>query len=634
MSTEHQVRQLPFERLFEAAPEAILLCGEENVIMAANQAAARLLGYTPDQLRGLSWRSLTAGRDAAMPLDPVPGAPDRAEIELRCHDGATIRAALSQSTYVAPDGTRWTCRMLSPGNRESAQESTYRTIVEAMSEGVVMQDATGRIFATNESAERILGFGRGELHGKTSLDPDWDSVREDGSPFPGNEHPAMVALAIGAPIHNVVMGLRGHGGTVRWIRINSTPLFGSESGAPKAVVSTFDDITTRVELQRALADSQARVRALIDNLPILVSHWDIEARCILANAAYRDWFALDPAHMIGRHMRELLGEDGYRERMHFVEAVLRGESVHFERDIVDARGEWRGIQVNYFPDMHDDRVVGFFALATDVTELNRRVAERTRELKQAKDEAEAANRTKDEFIANVSHEMRTPLHAIKAYTRLAQMSRGVAGDAKLTGYLQRIDASNVRLTNFVESILSISSYESGTVRPEHTPVDVRDVLHGVARIMAPLFNERGQRLQIVPGSAPERVDADGAMIEQVITNLLANASRFSPEGSLVAVEVTPDVLNHAADDAVPAVRLTVYDQGVGIPDDELASIFEKFHRSTRTRTTSGGTGLGLAITREIVRLHGGTITAANNAGGGARFDVLLPVLRRPPVGVS
>jgi PAS domain S-box-containing protein len=636
MSTEHEVGQLPFERLFEAAPEAILLCGDGDVVVSANEAASRLLGYSPEQLRGMAWRSLAGRGIAVTARDPLHYGPPRtsAEVDLRRRDGVVIGANLSESRYIGPDGNAWTCRMLRPTDRIDDARPPYRAIVEAMSEGVVMQDAAGRIFASNESAERILGIGRGELHGKTSRDPDWDSVREDGSPFPGDEHPAMVALAIGAPVHNVVMGLRASSGHVRWIRINSTPLFQPGSDRPHGVVSTFDDITARIEMQRALADSEARVRALIDNLPVLVSYWDTGQRCRLANAAHLEWFALDPGYMVGRHMRELLGEERYRERIQHVEAVLRGDAAHFEREIVDARGVPRGIQVNYVPDRQDGRVVGFFALATDVTELNRRVASRTRELKAAKDEAEAANRAKDEFIANVSHEMRTPLHAIKAYTRLAQMSRGASADPKLTGYLQRIDASNVRLTNFVESILSISSYESGTVQPDHAPVDPREILHNVARIMTPLFNERGQRLQLVPGDAPDRVDADGAMLEQVVTNLLANASRFSPEGSLVAVELCADVIRGDDGTGAPAVRLTVYDQGVGIPEDELGSIFEKFHRSTRTRATSGGTGLGLAITREIVRLHGGTIRAANNPGGGARFDVRLPVLRRTPPGVS
>lgn len=131
-------------------------------------------------------------------------------------------------------------------------EARYRTLIAALSEGLVMQESDGRIVAYNQSACDILGLTPDQLRGRTSTDPRWKAVHEDGSPFPGQEHPAMVTLSNGKPLQDVVMGVHKIDGSLTWISINSRPVFGNNSEKPQAVVTTFTDITDKLTYQRKL----------------------------------------------------------------------------------------------------------------------------------------------------------------------------------------------------------------------------------------------------------------------------------------------------------------------------------------------------------------------------------------------
>ncbi len=147
-----------------------------------------------------------------------------------------------------------------------ASEDRYRSVVNAMAEGVVLQDSTGAIVAWNASAQKILGLSADQLVGRKSVDPQWKAVREDGTPFPGEAHPAMVTLSTGLPQTNVSMGISKPDGTRSWISINSEPISGDGSAAPRAVVTTFSDVTERRQAEQRLRVSEEKYRTLFDSI--------------------------------------------------------------------------------------------------------------------------------------------------------------------------------------------------------------------------------------------------------------------------------------------------------------------------------------------------------------------------------
>ncbi|GEM_PF-221120 len=156
-------------------------------------------------------------------------------------------------------------------------EKKYRSVVTAMAEGVVLQEASGFIVAANTAAELALGLTIDQMMGRTSMDPSWRAIHEDGSPFPGETHPAMITLKTGRPLQNVIMGVHKPDGSLTWISINSEPLISSGEKLPHAVVTTFHDITERKRAEEQIKRNAARAEALARNAARLNAHLNLDA---------------------------------------------------------------------------------------------------------------------------------------------------------------------------------------------------------------------------------------------------------------------------------------------------------------------------------------------------------------------
>ena len=243
--------------------------------------------------------------------------------------------------------------------------------------------------------------------------------------------------------------------------------------------------------------------------------------------------------------------------------------------------------------------------------------------------AEAANTLKSEFLANISHELRSPLHSIMGLSdALVQRGDDLSLDRR-GRYASTINAGATRLLDLVNDLLDLAKLESGRADFTFEPADLVAVARRSAEAFTTQLEEKG--LQLVIDAPPDAYvqNVDAAAIGQVFTNLFSNAIKFSPPGG--AIEVTfqssvPDETGEAG------LRIEVADHGVGIAEDELEAVFDKFIQSSRTKTGAGGTGLGLSICREIVERHGGRIHACSHADGGATLSFFLPA--RAQEGVS
>jgi PAS domain S-box-containing protein len=288
------------------------------------------------------------------------------------------------------------------------------------------------------------------------------------------------------------------------------------------------------------------------------------------------------------------------------------EPLRYEARVPHADGTLRDVVIEKraLPGVEGDEPAGILAVIIDVTEF--RAAERA--TREARDAAEDASRAKSEFIANISHELRTPLQSIIGFSELGLRRAGE--QARLAAMFGDIHASGQRMLALVNDLLDVSRIESsaGTLHLERG--DMRTPVREVLRELQPLAAKRNVALAESLAEAPMLAKLDPLRFQQVVRNVVANAIRFSPEGSRIDIEA----------DATPAGewRLSIADRGPGIPDDELEGIFEAFVQSSRTKDGSGGTGLGLAISRTIMQAHGGRITARNRDGGGSVFEIVLP----------
>lgn len=287
-------------------------------------------------------------------------------------------------------------------------------------------------------------------------------------------------------------------------------------------------------------------------------------------------------------------------------------------------------------------ITGYLGVAVDITRqkaaeaellqhrdhLQELVAERTTRLDQALRQARAANQAKSEFLANMSHELRTPMHAILSFSELGERRTTGSEEQKLNQYFNRIAQSANRLLHLIDDLLDLSKLEAGRMELQHTPIDLRALIGEVCAHLDSLIHRRGLTISIESHTAEMIATVDSKRIEQVFYNLLANAIKFSPEHGRIRISLAATELpcGRRSEDSgiLSAISICFTDSGIGIPESEVETIFEKFIQSSTTKTGAGGTGLGLAICREIVGQHRGTIVAANNIGGGACFTVTLP----------
>ncbi|MBF0622854.1 MAG: response regulator [Magnetococcales bacterium] len=260
------------------------------------------------------------------------------------------------------------------------------------------------------------------------------------------------------------------------------------------------------------------------------------------------------------------------------------------------------------------------------------------ERKRAEEAAWKASQARTEFLANISHELRTPLHGILGF---AERGHKKALDEEtpretLKRYFHYTRTSGNRLLALLNDLLDLSKLDAGRMRFEMGSNDIRPVIDEAVVEFSSLALERGLSVDVQSQTDQSTAWCDPEKMLQVFRNLLSNAIKFSPESSTITITVSlrhlPGGRRRSDPQRLPGLEVIVQDQGIGIPDKELETIFAKFTQSTKTKTGAGGTGLGLAICREIIDAHKGQIWAENSEQGGALFHLLLPVTEPFPQG--
>ena len=286
-------------------------------------------------------------------------------------------------------------------------------------------------------------------------------------------------------------------------------------------------------------------------------------------------------------------------------------------------------------------------------DLEREVAERTAELVQAKERAEAARKTADAasqtksaFLANMSHELRTPLNAVIGYSEMLQEEAADLGQTRLIPDLQKIHGAGKHLLGLINDILDLSKVEAGKMTLYLEEFAVDKLVGEVACTVQPLVTKNGNRLELLCPADIGTMRADMTKVRQTLFNLLSNASKFTEKG-VIKLEVqkvttnqcsiirhqsgTPALSDSLNTDHCPLITFRVTDTGIGITSEQIGRLFEAFSQADASTTRKfGGTGLGLAISRKFCQLMGGDIAVASQPGQGSTFTVTLPARSAEP----
>jgi len=225
-----------------------------------------------------------------------------------------------------------------------------------------------------------------------------------------------------------------------------------------------------------------------------------------------------------------------------------------------------------------------------------------------------ADQIRRDFVANVSHELRTPLTAIKGYAE-ALMDEPDDEEARQR-FLEIIHRHAARMERLVQELLRLARLDAGQEAVEYAPCDIQALVSSVMADFEPLIAEKHQHADAAVAPEARVLVVDPAKMHDILRNLVENAVNYTPDGGTITVSAALEGDRHV---------LTVRDTGPGLPEEDLTRVFERFYRVDKSRARPGGTGLGLAIVKHLVQVMGGTVTAANQRGGGAVFTVRLPL---------
>ena len=350
-----------------------------------------------------------------------------------------------------------------------------------------------------------------------------------------------------------------------------------------------DELQERLVL---LERERSQLRTVLEGMVEGVVLTDPTGRILLANDAFRRIFnAQLPVE--GRRPLETARVPALQEA---IESALEADEP-VTREIALGGAQDKVIQASLASIRESGETVGAVAVFHDVSELKR------------------LERVRREFVANVSHELRTPLTAIKGYAETLR-DGGLRDPETAAEFVRVIHRHAERLRALIEDLLDLAAVEQGEARIDLAPVALRDVATQAEAVARPAAAGKRHTLTLdVPGDLP-RVLADRDRLGQVLINLLDNAVKFTPEGGRIEVSARP---------SSGRVVLSVKDNGVGIPPEDIGRIFERFYRVGRSRDRrEGGTGLGLAIAKHLTQAMGGTIEVESRPGSGTTFRVSLP----------
>jgi hypothetical protein len=608
-----------YRLLVENIPQLVWFARPDGFVEYCNQ---RWLDYTGLQLNetlGWDWQQTIYPEDLPSTLEQwntglATGGNVDVQYRLRRHDGVyrwyIVRALPLRDQH--GQIVKWfgTCTdiedrvSMEQQLRDANQQVT--NILESISDAFVALDRDWRITYVNRETARLNGLKPEEMIGKTH----WEQWPWSVGTIVEQEYRRAVEEQVAVRFEVFYQPLSV------WLEVHASP---SEDG----LGIYFRDITQRKQAKAALLESEERFRFLAESIPQIVWTGRPDGWLDYYNQRWFDYTGMTLEETQGWGWGPVLHPDDLQMCIdRWTLAVETGEPYEIEyrfKRVTD--GEYRWHLGRALP-LHDrnGQIVKWFGTCTDIHDQKQALAQRDRLLaseQAARTQAEVSNRLKDEFLAVVSHELRSPLNAMLGWV---QMLRAGRLDETMTAKaLETIERNARAQTQLIEDLLDVSRIITGKLRLNVRTCQLVPIVEAAIDTVRLAADAKSIRLQPVLDPLAGPVSGDSERLQQVVWNLLSNAIKFTPKGGRVQIRLER-INSH--------VEIIVTDTGIGISPDFLPYVFERFRQADSSSTRSySGLGLGLAIVRHLVELHGGTVSVDSpGEGQGTTFIVKLPLM--------
>jgi PAS domain S-box-containing protein len=471
---------------------------------------------------------------------------------------------------------------MAAGSRYDESAARLAAVAAVTDEALIATDAHGDVTEWNAAAERLFGYTAGEVLGR---------------PFS-----SFVELPPSPPDPRHVVETKGRRKDKPSIAMSLSiaPIPGA-NGRPAGAVYVVRDPGMKARAWRAAK----HLSALVESSDDAIVSKDLNGIVVSWNDAATQMFGYTAEEIIGRSIRTVIPADRQAEEDEVLARIRRGQRVdHFETIRCRKDGTMFPVALTVSPILDDDgRVIGASKIARDISE-RKRLEERLFE----------ANRLKDEFLATLSHELRTPLNAILGYANM--IKSGAVAEENRQRAVDTIERNARSLAKLVEDVLDVSRIVSGKMRLTVQPLLLSDVVLNAVEALMPAADAKGVRIEVDIDPDVGLMQGDADRLQQVAWNLLSNAVKFTGRGGFVRIELARRGAN---------ITLVICDSGMGISSAFLPHLFERFRQADSGTRRPGGLGLGLNISKQLIELHGGSITAESpGEGKGATFRITLP----------
>jgi PAS domain S-box-containing protein len=416
--------------------------------------------------------------------------------------------------------------------------------------------------------------------------------------------------------------------------LDEGPFSREERRLINAVAERVGRITERKKAEELLKLRTKEQEVLLSSIPAFIYFKDTKSKLITANKAFAEMVNTPIDHLPGKDAYDLFPKE-QAQKFHIDDqkVMQSGEAImNIVEQFTDAEGKTRwasSSKVPYFGE--NGKVAGMVGLTIDITERKRaeeELQERNEQLKAQHEELveksielEAVSQAKSEFLANMSHELRTPLNAVIGFSEL--MLDGIPGEIndEQRECVNDILNSALHLLSLINDVLDLSKVEAGKIELQRQNMDITDIISGVVPIIKPLLDKNEQEIEVSVMQGLPKIRGDKNRLEQVLLNLLSNASKFTGQGGRVQIHVGREG---------DYCQVAVIDTGIGIKKEDQEHIFEAFIQGeTLPDGNKQGTGLGLTLTRQLVETMGGRIWVDSEYGKGSTFIFTLPLAGEP-----